>query len=427
MGSRCVRAVLVVALALGVTQPAVADPGDAASGHLTRTSDGKVALTAKNDGTTTLHYLRLDLASGYAPAGPTMSGGTCGAGATSNQFACSGFSLAPGGTVVVTFDTAPKPYPDNAGGTLHVSSGGASDATSAVGGPDAASGGGTVDSHCRISIRKSMVTREHFFKGGYFDIEGIAKMGPSEYALEKGLTVEFVIVVEEISGPCPELHLTDLLPSNFRAGAGSGELTRFGPAVPHESLDVEFNQTNAGERANLTMPATGNGGGQGVWTIKGEFVKRGDQVNQVSLVSPGTGTSNRVQLHVVTDEQVEKLRASATKVEGEVGDAEGDRNVAAAADRSAALSRVKRVDVAIRRVRGRRCLWLRDRRAHFKRTKRVGRYCAPVWLKARGTRRWALRLRRRLPRGRYVVVARVVDRAGVRSHGTHGLRLRVRG
>ena len=78
-----------------------------------------------------------------------------------------------------------------------------------------------------------------------------------------------------------------------------------------------------------------------------------------------------------------------------------------------ALSRLARVEVAIRRVGGRRCLWLRSRRGGFRRIKAArGRCNRGVWLRARGTRRWRLELRRGLPLGNYVAYSRAVNRAG---------------
>jgi len=145
--------------------------------------------------------------------------------------------------------------------------------------------------------------------------------------------------------------------------------------------------------------------------------------------------SNKIRIHVVTQEEVTRLKADAAAVFGQVRaplvagvpgrgvqgvnakNGSVHSSAAAARDRSLALSKPKRVDVAVRRLDGkgkRRCLWLRNRRARFKRTKKTrGRCDRPIWLKARGTRHWALRFRRHLPRGRYLAEARVTDVAGV--------------
>jgi len=78
-----------------------------------------------------------------------------------------------------------------------------------------------------------------------------------------------------------------------------------------------------------------------------------------------------------------------------------------------ALSRLARVEVAMRRVRGRQCLWLRSARGGFRRIKAVRGKCnRGIWSRARGTRRWRFRLRRTLPPGKYIAYSRAVNRAG---------------
>ena len=79
------------------------------------------------------------------------------------------------------------------------------------------------------------------------------------------------------------------------------------------------------------------------------------------------------------------------------------------------LSRLARVEVAVRQIqgRGRRCVWLRDTRARFVAIRpRNGRCNRGRWLRASGTSRWRLRMRRVLPPGRYVAYSRAVNRGG---------------
>jgi hypothetical protein len=60
-----------------------------------------------------------------------------------------------------------------------------------------------------------------------------------------------------------------------------------------------------------------------------------------------------------------------------------------------------------------RCIWLRSSRAKFKRVKpRHGKCSKPTFLKAKGTKSWSFKLRRRLPPGRYILYARAVDASG---------------
>lgn len=79
---------------------------------------------------------------------------------------------------------------------------------------------------------------------------------------------------------------------------------------------------------------------------------------------------------------------------------------------------VARVEVALVRASGgaraarARCAWLapNGKLRTMRRTR--GRCLTPVWVPAKGTRRWRLRLRRKLPKGSYVLYSRAISRAG---------------
>lgn len=118
------------------------------------------------------------------------------------------------------------------------------------------------------------------------------------------------------------------------------------------------------------------------------------------------------------------------------GQAEGTEPTSDGSQASAAAvarrDRPARVEVAVLRLgRGQRgfsgsidpeqpaaggkrsCSWLASRGGRFRKLA-IGtrRTCdTPLWLRAKGTSRWTFTLRKRLPRGRYVVYSRVVTRA----------------
>ena len=72
---------------------------------------------------------------------------------------------------------------------------------------------------------------------------------------------------------------------------------------------------------------------------------------------------------------------------------------------------VKATRVSVARLSGRKCRFLTRRRGLTRR-----RSCrSPVFMRARGTGSWRLRVRRRLPRGRYRAVALALDAAGNRE------------
>jgi hypothetical protein len=67
--------------------------------------------------------------------------------------------------------------------------------------------------------------------------------------------------------------------------------------------------------------------------------------------------------------------------------------------------------VSVAKLSGRKCRFLTRRRGLTRR-----RSCRkPVVMRARGVGTWKLRVRHRLPRGRYRVAARAVDMAGNRE------------
>lgn len=136
-------------------------------------------------------------------------------------------------------------------------------------------------------------------------------------------------------------------------------------------------------------------------------------------VAPGTRSGQRVGLRVVAakvaNEVDDEIWVTPTIVR--VGDSDirgtGARGVRGSARGGSGRIakgrlRVRRVEVAVRRLGGRGCRWLASTRATFRKASCSGR----VWVRARGTRSWRLSLSRSLPRGRYVVYSRAVIRAG---------------
>jgi hypothetical protein len=84
---------------------------------------------------------------------------------------------------------------------------------------------------------------------------------------------------------------------------------------------------------------------------------------------------------------------------------------------------VRRVQVAIARVNAaphgviaaaaKRCAWLKNTKGKtVSRTPILGFCPRPVWITAKGTKRWRLKLRKKLAKGRYEVLARALDSRG---------------
>jgi hypothetical protein len=132
------------------------------------------------------------------------------------------------------------------------------------------------------------------------------------------------------------------------------------------------------------------------------------------------GSRLRVVLSAAADRDVDTSNNLATvrPVVVGVGDsrirAAGSRRFAGSAsgspsDLSRRARRVAHVDVAVRRLGGKRCNWL----ASAVRRTFARRSCSrPVWLRATGRRAWRLQLRGALPAGRYVAFSRATIGAG---------------
>lgn len=77
---------------------------------------------------------------------------------------------------------------------------------------------------------------------------------------------------------------------------------------------------------------------------------------------------------------------------------------------------VRKVQVAVVGLvkGGKACRVMKNAKARFKRVRlKRGKPCPRRWLTAKGTAKWAFKLKRQLPPGRYVVFARAVDREGL--------------
>ena len=120
--------------------------------------------------------------------------------------------------------------------------------------------------------------------------------------------------------------------------------------------------------------------------------------------------SNSVTLDVTTTPKARVTRVDAQRVTG----------IASAGAGGPVAARIARVDVAVRalsahgRARARGCLWLNGRgRLVRVRPGRSGKCDSPRWLRASGKRRWLYRFRRSLSPGRYQLLVRISNRAGV--------------
>ena len=75
---------------------------------------------------------------------------------------------------------------------------------------------------------------------------------------------------------------------------------------------------------------------------------------------------------------------------------------------------IARVQIAVTKKAGKKCLRMANARAKFKPAKKQrGKPCEPRWLTVKGKAKWSFKLKKNLAPGRYVVIARAVDSAGL--------------
>jgi hypothetical protein len=122
--------------------------------------------------------------------------------------------------------------------------------------------------------------------------------------------------------------------------------------------------------------------------------------------------SNAVTLDVTTVPRAAGIRVNARGATGTASSGAGGSE--------AARSQIAHVDIAVRALSSgghgaaRGCLWLnRQGRLVRVRPAKGGKCDSPLWLRANGKRHWLYRFRRPLKSGRYQLLVRVSNRAGV--------------
>jgi hypothetical protein len=292
---------------------------------------------------------------------------------------------------------------------------------------DAPSGGGTCTP--QISTGKFVTDPVAEDPNDPFNLmdltDDVVKAGKNEYAAPEGGGIVYAINVYN-GAKCPaRVTVTDLLPAGFEVDRTEIErrtvsIDFFGALAP-DSRSVEGGRTKltftVDVPAAVQNPAHTDQEIAGIVVIYiGGSASVGDQVNQAQV---GSLSTNPVTLHVTPEPEVSNMEVTDDEVDGDASSGSpGSKRVQADAAAGSPLWRLRKVQVAIqvltpkRRTKG--CVWIKDRRGHVKKTPKVLGSCRPtVWLTARGTRHWALKLKKRLPRARYLVDARAVNRAGV--------------
>lgn len=232
------------------------------------------------------------------------------------------------------------------------------------------------------------------------------------HAVGRGQRFAYVITVAN-PGPCglASLVLSDPLPRAFAwAGAAATSVGFASPTGASPQSLIESSSPNQALVSAATLPA----GDSMTVSLRGRAIALGRQSDTATLTVAGVPAlaSNTFTLDVTTTP-----RAAATQVNrgGVTGTAS-----AGPGGPEAALSQIAHVDIAVRALSARGhaaavgCVWLNGRGRLVRVKPGGGGKCdSPVWLRASGKRRWLYRFRRSLGSGRYQLLVRVSNRAGV--------------
>jgi len=230
-------------------------------------------------------------------------------------------------------------------------------------------------------------------------------------AVGKGQRFAYVITVAN-PGPCAlgSLVISDSLPRGFVwLGPAASSVVFASPTGASPQSLIEAPDSSQALVSAATLPA----GDSLTVSLPGRANSLGRQSDTAILTATGVSGifSNPLTLDVTTTPQARGTRVTAKGVSGAASAGSGGPE--------AALSQIAHADIAIQalRTRGHRvrgCLWLnRQGRLTRRRPGGSGKCDSPIWLRASGKRSWAYRFRRPLSSGRYQLLVRISNRAGV--------------
>ena len=231
-------------------------------------------------------------------------------------------------------------------------------------------------------------------------------------AVGRGMRFSYVITVAN-PGPCAlaNLVVTDDLPRAFGwLGPAASSAAFASPTGASPQSLIESSNSNQALVDAAILPA----GDSMTVSLPGRATALGRQSDTATVTASGLSTlaSNALTLNVTTTPRAAGVRANARGATGTASTGAGGPG--------AALSQIAHVDVAVRALNtgghaaAPRCVWLnRQGRLVRVRPGRTGKCDSPLWLRANGQRRWLCRFRRALSSGRYQLLVRVSNRAGV--------------
>ncbi len=382
--------VIAFAVAVTVATPASAGAVVAVTGSSSRLPAG-VAVTVKNTGSEEVRFLRLLFGALYAATPQTAPCQSAGPGEVFCPLAPGAFP--PGGQLALQQIVTPL-FPDgtpiagraSADGVTDVQfsipgpATGAPDIAVDLTGPETTTPGATV--RCTLTM-KNIGTAPS--RGGSVEVTYSSTGGVSS-----GFTRESIS--SDPRAPKPRLGAHDDEDDVY------GTLTVFFPALaPGNSSQAEFDVVSVSSTADLRNAGVLLFDPVGTRSVTATLVGADPE--------PGPNTDT---LRTAFENREPAVDSTIRRPNG------APREIAGTASGS-----VGGVEVAVVRATGgakaaaATCSWLASTRGSFRRTPAArGRCRTPVWLDASGTKRWKLRLSRRLARGSYVVYSRAITKEG---------------
>ncbi len=178
--------------------------------------------------------------------------------------------------------------------------------------PDCHPNTATTPGSCELRLAKHIIDYSEVSPTIGHPLPYVHRIGPNEFAVAEGVEIQFLIVVDE-TGPCDAIDLRDPLPLEFEARSANTN-TPFGFVYP-TALET---LSNGSQQAHAELPAVkADQHEQTHLHIYGKFSGVGDRFNQ-ARADPNGVLSNKIRIHVVTQEKVTRLKASAKQVSGQV-------------------------------------------------------------------------------------------------------------
>jgi hypothetical protein len=288
-----------------------------------------------------------------------------------------------------------------------------------------------------VTITKKVINGLHWdkFKSvfGASSNDAVTHLGPNEVVIGRREVFRVLITITN-NGSCTlhDVDVRDVMPAgwgpvkNDKPGSSNpinntevSILPRAGPFPKDPVLPKIEGLSSGHDQVSYVFP-TLEPHYEARIIVGGYLTEGGDYTNQARLYAPAELASNKVVIHATPNPYISKIlpKDDDDEVYGDADEGKAKGFSLGGVAKTPALWRLKRVEVAIRSLSGagkKACLWRRANGSWSKAKKKFKACEQPVWLRARGTTHWVLKLGRALPPGTYLVRARAINAGGVKG------------